>query len=180
MPYSSLQELMGEIKEMVPLYQAEFDSGPSGTRHLYKGQFPNGLGRFSPVQYVPQADTSKDGYPLTLLTGSILYQFGTGSRSSRASRLKKFQHEAFVEVSQADAQHLGITQDDEVKVISPVGEVTAKAKPTNTLPEGVLFMPISFPASPVNELFSIALDSRAKNPSLKACAVRLKRIDSGE
>jgi len=166
MPYSSLQEVMDEIKEMVPLYQ-----GIGYADSEIKG-------RFSPVQYAPRVEMPKDGYPLTLLTGTILYQFGTGSRSSRASRLKKFQHEAFVEVSQVDAQRLGITQDDEVKVVSPVGEVTAKARPTNTLPEGILFMPISFPASPVNELFSIALDSRAEAPSLKACAVRLERIGS--
>jgi len=166
MPFSSFQEVIDEVKQMVPLYQ--------GTGYAN----PEIKGRFSPVQYVPQSETSKDGYPLTLLTGSILYQFGTGSRSSRASRLKKFQHEAFVEVSQIDAQRLGITQDDEVKVVSSVGEVTAKAKPTNTLPEGIIFMPISFPASPVSELFSIALDPRAKTPSLKACAVRLERIDS--
>jgi predicted molibdopterin-dependent oxidoreductase YjgC len=166
MPYSSLQEIMDEIRETVPLCQS---TGYADTEIK---------SRFFPVQYVSQSETSKDGYPLTLLTGSILYQFGTGSRSSRASRLKKFQHDAFVEVSQADAQRLGITQDDEVKVISPVGEVTAKARPTNTLPEGILFMPISFPASPVSGLFTIALDSRSKTPSLKACTVRLERIDS--
>jgi predicted molibdopterin-dependent oxidoreductase YjgC len=167
MPYSSLQEVKDELKETIPLYQ-----GIGYTDSNIKG-------RFSPVKYVPQAEMSKDEYPFTLLAGTILYQFGTGSRSSRASRLKKFQPEAFVEVSRADAQRLGITQDDEVKVISPVGEVTAKAKLTNTLPEGILFMPISFPTSPVGELFSITLDSRAKTPSLKACAVRLERIDSG-
>lgn len=166
MPYSSLQEVVDEIKEMVPLYQ---DTGYAGSEIK---------GRFSPVQHVTQAETSKDGYPLTLLTGTTLYQFGTGSRSSRTSRLKKFQPEAFVEVSQVDAQRLGISQDDEVKVVSPVGEVSAKARFTNTLPEGILFMPISFPASPVNELFSIALDSQAKTPSVKACAVRLERIES--
>ena len=166
MPYSSLQEVIDESKEMVPLYQSigYVDSEIKG--------------RFSPVQYVPQAEISKDEYPLTLLTGTILYQFGTGSRSSRALRLKKFQHEAFVEVSQVDAQRLGITQDDEIKVISSVGWVTAKARPTNTLPEGILFMPISFPASPVGKLFSIVLDSQAKTPSLKTCAVKLERINS--
>jgi len=192
MPYHFLQGVKHEIEEMVPLYQgigytnseiknlyqSELDSVPSGTRHLEKDQLPNESGHFSPVQYVPQGETSKDGYSLTLLTGSTLYQFGTGSRSSRASRLKKFQHEAFVELSQSDAQRLGITQDDEVKVISPVGEVTVKARPTNALPEGILFMPISFPASPVSELFSISLDPRSKTPSLKSCTVRLERTDS--
>lgn len=183
---------MDEIEEMVPLYQgigyadseikslyqAELDSGPLGTRRLYKGQFPSGFGRFSPVQYVPRAELSKDEYPLTLLTGAILYQSGTGSRSSRVPQLKKFLPQAFVEISESDAKRLGISQGDGVKVTSPVGEVTAVVRVGDTLPEGMLFMPVSFPASPVNELFSIVLDSRAKSPSLKACAVRLERIDS--
>jgi len=37
-------------------------------------------------------------------------------------------------------------------------------------------MPISFPESPVNELFDIKLDPRSKAPFLKSCAVRLERI----
>jgi predicted molibdopterin-dependent oxidoreductase YjgC len=121
---------------------------------------------------------SKDGYPLTLLAGTILYQFGSGSRSSRSSRLKRFLPEAYVEISKADAQRLGITPGDGVKIISPVGQITAKARVTDTLPEGMLFMPAGFPTSPASELFSLALDPRSKTPSLKACAVRLERIGS--
>ena len=168
MPYSSLQEVMDEIKEMVPWYQ-----GIGYTEAEIKGHF-------SSVQYVPQAETPKDGYPFTLLTGSILYQSGTGSRSSRASRLKRFQTEAFVEVSRVDAKRLGINHGDGVKITSPVGEVTAVVRVADTLPEGMLFMPVSFPASPASELFSIVLDPKAKTPSLKACAVRLESIDSHE
>ena len=37
-------------------------------------------------------------------------------------------------------------------------------------------MPMSFPESPVNELYDIALDPKAKSPALKGCAVRLERI----
>jgi formate dehydrogenase alpha subunit len=166
MPYSSLQEVMDEIKEMVPLYQ-----GIGYADREIKG-------RFSPVQYVPPAETPKDGYPLTLLVGSILYQSSSGSRSSRAPRLRRFQPEAFVETSQSDARRLRISHGGRVKVTSPAGEVTALVRVTNTLPEGMLFMPVSFPASPAGELFSIVLDPKAKTPSLKACNVRLKRIDS--
>jgi anaerobic selenocysteine-containing dehydrogenase len=81
-----------------------------------------------------------------------------------------------VEIGESDAEQLGINHGDEVKLTSPVGLVSAMARITHTLPEGMLFMPVSFPKSPVNELFSIALDPRAKTPSLKACAVRLERI----
>ena len=63
-------------------------------------------------------------------------------------------------------------------MVSPAGEVTTTVRITETLPSGMLFMPISFPESPVNELFGIVLDPRAKTPSLKACAVRLERIST--
>ncbi len=190
MPYSSLQQVMDEIQELVPLYQgtgyrgaeakdiyqAELDREPLSNRRLYKGQFPSGFGRFSPVQYEPLTEMTRDGYSLTLLAGSVLYHSGTGSRSSRAPRLSEFSPEAYVEIGEADAGQVGISQGDEVKVISPAGEVTAVARFTDTLPEGIIFMPISFPSTPVNQLFGAALDPRAKTPALKACAVKLERI----
>ena len=83
-----------------------------------------------------------------------------------------------MEISEADARHLGFSDGDVVKVASPAGEVTTTVRVTDTLPPGILFMPMSFPESPVNELFSIALDPRAKAPSLKTCAVRLERIST--
>ena len=190
MPYSSLQQIMDEIQELVPLYQvvdyrdsemkgisrAELDRDPLRNRRMYKGQFPSGFGRFSPVQYEPPRKISKDGYNLTLLAGSILYHSGTGSRSSRSPRLSEFSPEAFVEIGESDAKQVGISQGDQVRVISPAGEVTAVAKLTDTLPEGVVFMPICFPSTPVNRLFDITLDPRSKTPAIKACAIKLERI----
>ncbi|MGB3129789.1 MAG: formate dehydrogenase subunit alpha, partial [Dehalococcoidia bacterium] len=190
MPYSSLQQVKEEIQELVPLYQdtgymdpeakdmhrGELEKAPLRSRRLYKGQFPSGFGRFSPVQYEPQEETPKDGYPLTLLTGSVLYHSGTGSRSSRSPRLSEFSPESYLEIGEPDATQFGISEGDEVRVVSPTGEVTAVAKFTDVLPEGMLFMPISFPSTPINQLFSIALDPRAKTPALKACAVKLERI----
>ena len=85
---------------------------------------------------------------------------------------------SWVEINEPDAKHLGYSDGDAIKVVSPVGEVTTTVKITETLPPGMLFMPISFPESPVNELFGIALDPRAKTPSLKTCAVRLERTST--
>ncbi|GAG33421.1 unnamed protein product, partial [marine sediment metagenome] len=64
--------------------------------------------------------------------------------------------------------------------ISPVGELTTTARITDTLPKGMLFMPISFSETPVNELFDIVLDPEAKTPSLKACHVRIERVGLNE
>ena len=189
MPYSSPQEVMDEIRELVPLYQDigygstetkgerrdELDRGTFRTRRLYKGQFPSGFGRFSPVQYESQVEIQRDGYDFTLLVGSILHHSGTGSKTSRSLRLSEFSPQAYVEIGASDANQIGIEQGDEAKVISPLGEVTAVVRFTTTLPEGVIFMPNSFSSTPVNQLFDIVLDPQSKTPALKSCAVKIER-----
>jgi predicted molibdopterin-dependent oxidoreductase YjgC len=184
LPFSSLQQVIDEIEELVPsyedyadlekLYQDEMSIWEA--RHTYKGAFLKGFARFSPIEYSPQAGGAKEDYPLTLLTGAILHHFGTGTRSSRAWRLKKFSPQAFVEIGESDAKRLGLGDGEEVKIISPIDELTAMVKITGTLPEGMLFMPISFPSNPVNKLFDITLDPETKTPSLKACSVRIEKI----
>jgi len=185
LPFSSLQQVTGEIEELVPLYkgytdlerlyQAEPDTRE--TKRTYGGQLLKGVARFSPVEYTPQAGETKESHPFTLLTGTILYHFGTGNRSLRAWRLKKFSPQSFVEIGKSDAKKLGLSDGDRVKIISPIGEVTTMVKITDTLPEGTLFMPISFPETPVNGLFGFTLDPEAKTPSLKACRVRIERVE---
>jgi len=182
MPYSSLQDVMNEIEELVPSYEDYTDSERQDelayeeTGRTYGRQLLKGFARFSPVKYTPQTRERKSDYPFTLLTGTTLYHFGTGSRSSRSSRLKKFTPGAFVEICESDARKLAITDGEKVKVTSPVGEVTAMVKITDTLREGMLFMPVSFPETPVNELFDIVLNPETKAPSLKACNVKIEKL----
>lgn len=193
MPYTSPHQIMDEIHELVPLYQhfaystfgrddldwADLQSDRLGAKRFYQGVFPSGFGRFSSVKYTPLEGTSRKEYPLTLLSGSVLHQFGNGTRSSRASRLKKFSPKTWLEIGVVDARNLKCSDGDTVKVVSPTGDVTTTVKITKALPSGMLFMPISFPESPVNKLFDLILDPRTKSPSLKACAVRLERISNG-
>ena len=186
LPFSSLQDIMGEIEELVPSYEAYTDSarqdefaheeaGGSSGRPLLKG-----FARFSPVEYALQAREGKTDYPFTLLTGAILYHCGTGSRSSRARRLKKFMPRSFVEICESDARKLAVTDGNEVKVISAVGEVATTIKVSDTVRKGMVFMPLSFPDTPVNALFDIVLDPETKAPSVKACSVKIERISPTE
>ena len=194
MSYSSPQQIMDEIEQLVPLYQrltytdfetedvdwADLESDRLGARRLYKGPFPSGFGRFAPIDYIPPTNVAGDGYPLTLLSGSILHHFGSGTRSLRASRLKKFLPHGWLEISEVDIKRLGFGDGEVVKVVSPVGEITSTIRIADTLPPGMLFMPMSFPESPVGEIFGITLDPQTKTPCLKACAVKLERISTDD
>jgi formate dehydrogenase alpha subunit len=182
LPFSSLRDVMSEIEELIPSYETYTDSerhdelAYGETGRTYGSQFLKGFARFSPIEYTPQARERKSDYPFTLVTGTTLYHFGTGSRSSRSLRLKKFSPEAFVEICESDAKKLAITNGEKVKLISTVGEVTATVKITDAVCEGMLFVPISFPETPVNELLDIVLNPETKAPSLKACSVKIEKI----
>ncbi|HAZ31760.1 MAG TPA: formate dehydrogenase subunit alpha, partial [Dehalococcoidia bacterium] len=186
MPYSSPQEIMDEIRQLVPLYRGadmgrgvvywpESNKDRSGTRRLYERGFPPGFGRFWAVEYRSLIEVLEDDYPLELLIGSALYQFGSGARSSRSRRLKAMMPEPFIEINEADVAQLGISPGEQVKIVSPVGEVVSIARVNNALSPGTLFMPISFAGSPAHELFGITLDPRSKSPALKSCRVRLEK-----
>ena len=186
MPYSNLQEVMDEIEELVPFYQGPgyADSDAKGlyrsdrenlavaNRRLYKGQFPSGFGRFSPVQYVPSIEAG-DGYPFTLTTGTSLFHLGIGK--PEASRFSSFQAEDILEMSVSDAKKLGISTGDDVKISSKVGSIVARARLSQNVGEGLLFMSATSANSLVTRLMEVALDPKSRTPSQKACTVKLER-----
>lgn len=189
MDYSSIAQVDDEIATMVPLYEEIGhpdheggsiyrlnETGEMGMRRLRKGQFPSAFDRFHPVEFDSEFSLADNGFPLTLLAGSSLFRAGTGSTSSHSRRLSAIESEPYVEMPEAVAAAHEIGDGDMVKVLSAAGEVSARARIVNTLTDGMVFMPVSFPASPANSLFSIVLDSRSMTPSLKACQVRLERI----
>jgi predicted molibdopterin-dependent oxidoreductase YjgC len=136
LPFSSPQQIMDEVEELVP-HQAELEEPL----------------HFSPVKYAPLPDGAKEDYPFVLLTGTTLHHQGTGTRSSRARRLVKFSPQAFLEIGAPDAIKVAITNGDRARIVSPIGEVSATVRITDTLPEGMLFMPVSFPEAPVNSCY---------------------------
>ncbi len=188
MQYTSSREIMNEIEEMVPLYQnlshhdfeqdeIELDTSSDrlGSRRFYKGLFPSGFGRFTPVEYVLPEVSPDDQYPFVLVTGSILHGFGCGSRSSKASKLKSFHPRAWVNISSGDSKRYKLNQGDQVRITSPAGEISASIRISEDLEEGMLFMPSSFPDAPVNTLFG-----SDTTKSLKTCPVNLERIDNND
>jgi formate dehydrogenase major subunit len=189
MPYISYQNVLEEIEEMVPFYRhfsysgfgssgmdwEDMDRENPTTRRLYKGLFPSGFGKFHTVKFTPSSDVASEEYPYTLLTGSSRYHFGSGMRTSHAPRLKRYCPELSLEINRDDARHLGINDSDHIDAISENGKLTVGIVINSDLPKGMLYLPITYPAGPVFELFSSAIDGQTKAPAFKSCAVRLER-----
>ncbi len=93
----------------------------------------------------------------------------------RTHLLDREERTAFVELHPEDARRLGIADRQEVLVASRRGEVRARARLTEMVVPGLLFMPFHFAEGAANALTINALDPEAKIPEYKVCAARVRR-----
>ena len=147
-----------------------------GTPILHVGKFSRGeRALFRPAPYRPSAETPDSEYPMIFTTGRILYHYHTSTMTGRVEGLMNISGHSYVEVNPADAAKLDIVTGDSVTVTSRRGGLVVKARVTDIVPEGVLFMPFHFADGPANILTNTAIDPTAKIPELKVCAARIEK-----
>jgi len=151
------------------------DRDHPGTPILHKGNFSRGLGKFHPVEFIPARELPDDEYPIVLTTGRMLEHFHTGSMSRRSAVLDWLVPEGFVEMSIADAEHLGVSNGGKVRMRSRRGQVEVAARVTDRIEAGTVFLAFHFREAPANRLTIAALDPIAKIPELKVCAVSIEK-----
>ena len=78
----------------------------------------------------------------------------------------------YVELSPRDAAALGLRADAWVMVRSQRGQVRARAFVSHVVQPGQVFMPMHDAAT--NQLTFAAFDPYSRQPSYKACAVRIE------
>lgn len=144
-----------------------------GTKFLHKDKFSRGLGLFTAIEFIPPNELPDKKYPFLLSTGRVLYHYHTGTMTMRAQGPSERCPESLVEINPADAEKLGISDGQLVKVTSRRGNVEAKANITTKSAPGTIFMNFHFAAAQVNLLTNPALDPTGKIPELKVCAVKL-------
>lgn len=192
MNYQSPTEIMEEIAPLTPIYGGvHFDRlegdglqwpclnrDHPGTPYLFSEKFNriNGKGLFSAVKYIPPAELPDEEYPIVLNTGRILQHFHTGSLSRRAKALNNIVREGFVELNPYDGAKLNVLDNDWVKVISRRGEIKIKARLTERVSAGQVFIPFHFSEAAANLLTNDALDPVAKIPELKVAAVKIEKL----
>jgi len=76
---------------------------------------------------------------LMLLTYRLLYDDGARIRDSEG--IRELTVGSFAELNTADAERLHINSGQQVRVASPHGAITVKARVTDAIREGVVFVP---------------------------------------
>ncbi len=188
-PYENAAQVLQEINRLVPQYGGMTleriskigglrwpcpDERHPGTEILHTQRFstPDGRARMAAVANQPPAETTSPEYPILLTTGRIVLHYNGGSMTLRSPSLQERDPELYVEIHPEDARGLGIASGDLVVVSTRRGRTEAKARLTEKVRPGVVFMPFHYHGT--NLITSDALDPVAKIPEYKVAACRIE------
>jgi assimilatory nitrate reductase catalytic subunit len=173
--YAMLED-MGGIQW--PLPHGQRVEAHSERRLFADGQFytPDGRAHFLFEDTRPLPETPHPDYPLLLLTGrGSSSQWHTQTRTGKSEVLRKLAPMVpYVEISPQDAAAQGIRASAWVIVRSQRGMVKARAFVSHVVQPGQVFMPMHFAGT--NQLTLAVFDPYSRQPSYKACAVRLEVV----
>lgn len=189
MSYKNSKEIFDEIRKVTPQYAgitySRLESGGiqwpcpdeahPGTPVLHRGKIVRGKGLFVAVDYTPPPEVPDKDYPFILSTGRDYYHYHSGSMTRKVKLLDEKCPESLVEINPSDAEQLGITEGDRVKVAGRRGDFVSKVKITDRVSSGVIFAKFHFAEAPVNLLTNTVLDPESKITDLKFSTVRVEK-----
>ena len=154
------------------------------TVRLYgDGVFPTADGRANliAVEHFEPAERADDAYPLVLTTGRSKYHWHTMTRTGKNEALRKSAPEPILDLHRADARRYGIQDADFVEIISRRGKVMVQCRVTEEITAGTCFLPFHWGRDQgffkaANNLTTSARDPLSRQPELKACAVRVRKV----
>jgi predicted molibdopterin-dependent oxidoreductase YjgC len=188
--FGSPEEIMKEISSVTSSYAGinydRLDKGEvlhwpcphekhPGTPFLHEKNFPRGKGKFFAVDYIPPAELPDSDYPYILGTGRVPFHFHGGSMTRRIEILNKEAPTGYMDISLEDANTLGIKTGEPVTVSSRRGEISIEARISSEVKPGTVFIPFHFSECAANILTGRELDSEAKIPGFKVCAVNIQK-----
>ncbi|NOX20100.1 MAG: molybdopterin-dependent oxidoreductase [Nitrospirae bacterium] len=120
--------------------------------------------RFTPVPQLPEGQTNKE-YPILMVTGNVMQHSGALSVMSKS--LSHVLSDAFVQISPEDGNKYNIKDGEFIRIISPLSEVYIKARISDEIPEGMLFVPVHFAHARVNSLVAHSSNGSAHPTPVK-------------
>ncbi|NUU64893.1 formate dehydrogenase subunit alpha [Enterobacteriaceae bacterium BIT-l23] len=195
MHYDSNQQIWDEMRELCPLfYGATWEKigemghlqwpcptlEHPGTPWLYQGgrfDTPSGKGQLYAAPWRPPAEQPDADYPLVLCTVREVGHYSCRSMTGNCAALQTLADEpGFVAIHPQDAAPLGIKEGHLVRVASRRGEVFSRARLSERVNPGAVYMTYQWWIGACNELTQDNMDPVSHTPETKYCAVRLLPI----
>jgi len=166
-----------------PYPEAAKVAPPEQQRRLFAdGRFfhADGKAKFCFEDSRPMPEPTDSKYPHLLLTGrGSSSQWHTQTRTGKSAVLRKlYPNDIYVEISPNDARDLKVEPNEWVNIHSRRATVKARAFVTHTVQPGQVFVPMHY--SEMNRLTFPSFDPYSRQPSYKACAVRIAPVRNYE
>ena len=119
-------------------------------------------------------------HPLILTTGRIRDQWHTMSKTGKVNKLNQHISESYLEINPADAVKRKINNNDIIEIFNQRGNVRVKAKFSEDIKRGVVFMPMHWgkilnsDLNRANNLTNNLVDPKSKEPDFKFSAVQVQ------
>jgi ferredoxin-nitrate reductase len=154
----------------------------------YKALNPDGKAILKAADYMPPHEQPGEDHRFRLNTGRTIFHFHTRTKTGRSPELQTAAPDAWVELSPADAESLGVSEGDLVEVSSPRGSIRAPAR-VSGIRDGVVFVPFHYGywdrpdadghERAANELTMTDWDPASKQPLYKSGAVGVRKVADG-
>jgi predicted molibdopterin-dependent oxidoreductase YjgC len=168
-PEKIFEDMTREIPEYDGMKYADLEN-PGGKRIR---QAPTGKPAFIQVEAPLWAPNE---YPFTLLLGRIHPHWNSGNLTSRSFSSRRESPTSFVQVNPKDAERLKIREGWKVKVSTPSGELSLACSLDDSLPEGVIFVPLFAGETPANVLAAFAYDRKSGIPAFNPQPARIEAV----
>lgn len=192
--YESAEEIFEEIRECAPIFAGmnrerldtpealhwpcpSVDDPCQPLMHKDKFAHPDGLGIFQALEHRGPVEVPDEEYPLLLTTTRVLFHYHA-AMTRRCKTLDNEVKTGFIEINTEDAKELGILNNEIVKASSRRGEIEIPARVTDDIKKGIVNIPMHFTECAANMLTnSDSFDSKCKMVELKACAIKVEKIE---
>lgn len=192
--YESAEEIFEEIRECAPIFAGmnrerldtpealhwpcpSVDDPCQPLMHKDKFAHPDGLGIFQALEHRGPVEVPDEEYPLLLTTTRVLFHYHA-AMTRRCKTLDNEVKTGFIEINTEDAKELGILNNEIVKASSRRGEIEIPARVTDDIKKCIVNIPMHFTECAANMLTnSDSFDPKCKMVELKACAIKVEKIE---
>ncbi|GMO61279.1 MAG: hypothetical protein Ta2G_21050 [Termitinemataceae bacterium] len=197
MKYNNTEEIWNELLSLCPNFAGatyeklekfvsiqwpcrDKSDADTGTVYLHKdGKFanPDGKAKFFATDWRPPAELENKEYPLALCTVREVGHYSVRTMTGNCRALRNLEDEpGWVQIAPEDAEALGIKNEELVRISSKRGSVITRAKVTERVKKGAVYMTYQWWVGACNELTIAELDPISKTPGYKYCACKVEKL----
>ena len=152
----------------------------TGTVYLHKGgkfATPDNKAKLFATDWRAPKELENKEYPLTLCTVREVGHYSVRTMTGNCRLLRNLEDEpGWVEISPEDAKNLEIEHGEIVRVSNKRGAILTRAKVTERVKNGAVYMTYQWWVGACNELTLGNLDPISKTPEYKYCACKVEKL----